>query len=161
MVSLADIRAAAASVLDPEIPVLTIEDLGVLRDVLWDDAGGAVVVITPTYSGCPAMTEISNDIKRALGEIGVREVRVETVLAPVWSTDWISDEGHTKLSAYGIAPPAPTRHDGPVPLTLASVRCPRCDSSDTRLITAFGSTACKALRKCRSCEEVFDHVKPF
>ncbi|SCC30026.1 ring-1,2-phenylacetyl-CoA epoxidase subunit PaaD [Pseudarthrobacter enclensis] len=161
MVNLEDIRTAAASVPDPEIPVLTIEDLGVLRDVAWDDAGGVVVVITPTYSGCPAMAEISNDIKSTLGHIGVHDVRVETVLAPAWSTDWISDEGRTKLSTYGIAPPAPTRRDGPVPLTLVSVRCPQCNSSDTKLITAFGSTACKALRKCRSCEEVFDHVKPY
>jgi ring-1,2-phenylacetyl-CoA epoxidase subunit PaaD len=138
--------------------VLTIEDLGVLRDVAVDSAGAVDVTITPTYSGCPAMDAIRQDIASALREGGFGDVRIRTVLAPAWTTDWISERGRRALEEFGIAPPAP-RGSGPVSLTLA-VRCPRCGSPDTRELSRFGSTACKALRQCRACGEPFDHVKP-
>ena len=155
---LARAREAAAAVLDPELPVLTIADLGVLRDVTVTDDGAVEVTITPTYSGCPAMEAIRHDVESALADAGFADVRVRTVLAPAWSTDWISDRGRAALLEYGIAPPGP-RGSGPVPLTLA-VRCPHCGSPDTRELSHFGSTACKALRQCRTCREPFDHVKP-
>jgi ring-1,2-phenylacetyl-CoA epoxidase subunit PaaD len=148
----------AGAVPDPELPVLTIADLGVLRGVDVTDDGAVEVTITPTYSGCPAMEVIRNDVEVALAEAGFAEVRVRTVLAPAWTTDWISDRGRAALREYGIAPPA-HRASGPVALTLA-VRCPRCGSLHTREISRFGSTACKALWQCRSCGEPFDHMKP-
>jgi ring-1,2-phenylacetyl-CoA epoxidase subunit PaaD len=147
----------AGGVLDPELPVLTIEDLGVLRGVDVTDDGAVEVTITPTYSGCPAMDVIRNDVEAALAEAGFAQVRVRTVLAPAWTTDWISDRGRAALQEYGIAPPT-RRGSGPVALTLA-VRCPLCGSLQTREISRFGSTACKALWQCRSCGEPFDHVK--
>ncbi len=151
--------AAAASVVDPEIRAVTIEELGILRDVSQDEATGRVTVtITPTYSGCPAMDVIRADIRRALGEAGYPEVAVETVLSPAWSTDMMSQSGRDKLAAAGIAPPTPTR-SGAIPLRL-TVRCPRCGSAETEEISRFGSTACKALWRCRSCAEPFDRVKP-
>jgi ring-1,2-phenylacetyl-CoA epoxidase subunit PaaD len=153
----ADARPVAGAVPDPEVPVLTIADLGVLRDVRVDDDGSVVVTITPTYSGCPAMDAIRADVVTALHEAGFGQVRVETVLSPAWTTDWMSEEGRRKLAGYGIAPPG-SRAGGPVRLTL-SVRCPRCGSPDTRELSRFGSTACKALWQCRSCSEPFDHFK--
>ena len=147
----------AAQVLDPELPVVTIEDLGILRDVTEDDQGRVHVQITPTYSGCPAMETIRTDLVEVLSQAGFRQVCVEFVLAPAWTTDWMTDSGREKLAAYGVAPPAP-RHDGPVPLAL-SVRCPQCGSLDTRESSRFGSTACKSLWVCRSCREPFDHFK--
>jgi ring-1,2-phenylacetyl-CoA epoxidase subunit PaaD len=152
--------AVAAQVLDPELPVVTIEDLGILRDVTEDDQRRVHVQITPTYSGCPAMETIRTDLIEALTETGYRRVCVEFVLSPAWTTDWLTEEGRAKLTAYGVAPPAPvTRGDGPVALTL-SVRCPQCGSPDTRESSHFGSTACKSLWVCRSCREPFDHFKP-
>jgi ring-1,2-phenylacetyl-CoA epoxidase subunit PaaD len=149
-------REVAGAVPDPELPVLTIADLGVLRDVTVD--GGVVeVTITPTYSGCPAMDAIRHDVAAALGAAGFRDVRVRTVLAPAWTTDWISDRGRAALAEYGIAPPG-RRAAGPVGVVLA-VRCPRCGSPETREVSHFGSTACKALWQCRACGEPFDHVK--
>jgi ring-1,2-phenylacetyl-CoA epoxidase subunit PaaD len=148
----------AAQVPDPELPVVTIEDLGILRDVTVDDQGRAHVMITPTYSGCPAMETIRADIVERLSDAGYRHVDVEFVLSPAWTTDWISDEGRARLEAYGVAPPAP-RGDGPVSLTF-SVRCPQCGSLDTRESSRFGSTACKSLWVCQSCREPFDHFKP-
>jgi ring-1,2-phenylacetyl-CoA epoxidase subunit PaaD len=150
MVSAVDV---AASVVDPEIRVLTIADLGVLRDVSVD-GDRVVVTITPTYSGCPAMDVIRTDIRRALAGAGYSDVEVRTSLSPAWSTDWISDAGRSKLAAAGIAPPGRAA----VPLRL-SVRCPRCGSPDTEELSRFGSTACKALWRCRACAEPFDHVK--
>ncbi len=147
----------AAQVLDPELPVVTIEDLGILRDVTEDDQGRVHVQITPTYSGCPAMETIRTDLVDVLSQAGFRQVCVEFVLAPAWTTDWMTDAGREKLAAYGVAPPEP-RHDGPVPLAL-SVRCPQCGSLDTRESSRFGSTACKSLWVCRSCREPFDHFK--
>jgi ring-1,2-phenylacetyl-CoA epoxidase subunit PaaD len=147
----------AATVVDPEIPVLTIEDLGILREVDVE-AGRAVVTITPTYSGCPAMDAIADDLRAALAPLGSVEVR--TQLAPAWTTDWMSDAGRRKLTEYGIAPPSGLAHApaGPVRLTLAT-RCPRCGSADTVQISRFGSTSCKALYECRACLEPFDYFK--
>lgn len=151
---------AAATVTDPEIPVLTIEDLGILRAAAATEAGSAVVVITPTYSGCPAMDAIAADLGAVLHEAGYHEVRIETALKPAWTTDWMTEEGKRKLREYGITPPsgsAPVR-TGPVRVGL-SVKCPRCDSLDTRELARFGSTACKALYQCRACLEPFDYFK--
>ncbi|WP_405092054.1 phenylacetate-CoA oxygenase subunit PaaJ [Micromonospora sp. NBC_01392] len=154
-----DPRAAVAAVVDPEIRVITIDELGILRAVEEEPATGRVVVtITPTYTGCPAMDVIRADISRALAAAGHPDAEVRTVYAPAWSTDWISDVGRAKLAAAGIAPPAPRGDDTVVPLTLA-VRCPRCGSPETTQVSRFGSTACKALWRCRSCAEPFDHLK--
>ena len=155
-------RAAAASVLDPEVPVLTIDDLGVLRGVELDDDGGVTVTVTPTYSGCPAMEAIEHDVAEAVRGAGFDPVTVRRVLSPAWTTDWMSAEGRRKLEDYGIAPPgAALPHHlagGPVALTL-SVRCPQCGSLDTRETSRFGSTACKSLWQCQACREPFDHFK--
>jgi ring-1,2-phenylacetyl-CoA epoxidase subunit PaaD len=149
--------AAAASVVDPEIRVITIEELGILREVVRDpETGRVTVTITPTYTGCPAMDVIRADIRRALSAAGHPDVEIRTVVTPAWSTDWISEAGRAKLAAAGIAPPLPAT--GPVRLTL-TVRCPRCGDPDTEEISRFGSTACKSLRRCRACREPFDHVK--
>jgi ring-1,2-phenylacetyl-CoA epoxidase subunit PaaD len=150
-------RAAAGAVRDPEVPVLTIADLGVLRDVTIGEDGTVEVTITPTYSGCPAMDAIRSDVDRALREVGFADVRVRTVLAPAWTTDWMTESGRAALARYGIAPPG--RHDGgPVALAL-TVKCPNCGSARTRELSRFGSTACKALWQCRDCSEPFDHFK--
>ena len=160
-----DARAVAETVTDPELPMLTLADLGVLRDVRTEDDGTVVVAITPTYSGCPAMGVMRADLVHALHRAGFRDVDVRTVLSPAWSTDWISDEGRQKLAAGGIAPPgtAPVRSPGPVPLQLGPPRrtavCPQCGSPDTAEQSEFSATACKALRRCRSCGEPFEHVK--
>lgn len=149
----------AAAVRDPEVPVLTIEDLGVLRDVVVHDDDRVVVTITPTYSGCPAVDAIRDDVVLALTGAGYDRVDVRTVLAPAWTTDWMTDAGRAKLHAYGIAPPTGrAAAQGPIRVRLG-VRCPRCGSLDTREITRFGSTACKALYECRACLEPFDHFK--
>jgi ring-1,2-phenylacetyl-CoA epoxidase subunit PaaD len=152
----AEVREAVAAVPDPELPVLTIADLGILRDVTVED-GRAVVTITPTYSGCPAMDAIRADVEAACAGVGVADVEVRTVLSPAWTTDWLSAEGARKLAEYGIAPPGP-RRAGPVALALA-VRCPQCGSPDTRETSRFSSTACKSLWTCRSCKEPFEHMK--
>jgi ring-1,2-phenylacetyl-CoA epoxidase subunit PaaD len=155
-------RQVAASVLDPELPMVTIEDLGILRDVAEDDQGRVHVTITPTYSGCPAMETIRADIVSTLELAGYLHVDVEFALSPAWSTDDLTDEGRRKLAEAGIAPPGPVRTGaagaGPTPLSL-SVRCPQCGSLDTRESSRFGSTACKSLWVCRSCREPFDHFK--
>ena len=153
-----DVRTVVAAVADPEIPVLTIDDLGMLRDVRVGEGGGVEVDLTPTYSGCPATEAIVADVERALHEAGHRDVRVRIVLAPAWTTDWMSDEGRRKLAAYGIAPPGRRAASGPVALTL-TVRCPQCGSPDTREVSRFGSTACKSLRVCNACLEPFDEFK--
>lgn len=148
----------AAKVTDPEIPVLTIEDLGVLRDVSFDGET-VVVTLTPTYSGCPAMDQMGDDVVLTLTAAGYRDVRVEFALRPVWSTDWMSEAGKRKLVEYGIAPPGPRPTSGPIPVQLG-VKCPRCGSLRTRTISQFGSTSCKALYECLSCLEPFDFFKP-
>ncbi len=161
MVTLAATRAmqAAASVPDPELPLVTIEELGILRSVSVDPATGRVTVeITPTYLGCPALDTIRADVVSALREAGYGDVAVTTVLSPAWSTDLITESGRAKLAAAGIAPPSPVGA-GPVALRL-SVACPHCGALDTEEISAFGSTACKALWRCRACREPFERVKP-
>jgi ring-1,2-phenylacetyl-CoA epoxidase subunit PaaD len=137
------ILAVLAGVADPEIPVISVVDLGIVRSVEPDR-----VVITPTYTGCPAAQVIERDIRDALDSAGYRHVRIETALSPAWTTDWISREGRAKLRAYGIAPP-----------TRAAVLCPQCGSAETEEISRFGSTPCKALWRCRACAEPFDLFK--
>ena len=148
----------AATVADPEIPVLTIEDLGVLRAVNIDNDGAITVTITPTYSGCPAMDAIRDDIITALAVQGHSNVRVNLVLSPAWTTDWMSAAGEAKLEEYGIAPPTGKAAAGKVSIGL-SVKCPQCSSLNTRELTRFGSTSCKALYVCQDCREPFDYFK--
>jgi ring-1,2-phenylacetyl-CoA epoxidase subunit PaaD len=148
---------AAASVVDPEIPVLTIADLGVLRGVAITERG-VEVAITPTYSGCPAMGVIALEVELALERAGIGPARVRTVLSPAWTTDWLTEAGREKLAAYGIAPPPRTSSRRAL-FGVECVICPRCGSSDTKLISEFGSTACKSLWRCRLCAEPFDHFK--
>ncbi|UXY28742.1 1,2-phenylacetyl-CoA epoxidase subunit PaaD [Streptomyces sp. HUAS TT20] len=165
----AELLELAGSVPDPELPVLSLQELGVVRAVHLRDTGAVEVELTPTYTGCPAVEAMSLDIERVLHEHGVREVTVRTVLTPAWSTDDISDEGRRKLREFGIAPPRERHEAGPVALALGPtrteadasdpVRCPHCGSADTELLSRFSSTACKALRRCRDCREPFDHFK--
>ena len=159
--SIEQVYAWLQEVPDPEIPVLSVVDLGVVRDVAWD-GDACVVVIMPTYSGCPAMREITEDIRQVLARHGIGEVRVETRLSPAWTTDWMSEKGRAALKDYGIAAPAQQaidisgisrRNAGP------AIECPRCGSRDTRLVSNFGSTSCKALYRCVSCREPFDYFK--
>lgn len=148
---------AAASVVDPEIPVLTIADLGVLRDVTVD--GDRVeVAITPTYSGCPAMNMIALEIEVALERAGFQHPKVRTVLSPAWTTDWMSEEGREKLRAYGIAPPQASNSRRAL-FGEQAVACPQCGSDATELLSEFGSTSCKALWRCKTCREPFDYFK--
>ncbi|MDA9425476.1 MULTISPECIES: 1,2-phenylacetyl-CoA epoxidase subunit PaaD [Bradyrhizobium] len=148
---------AAASVVDPEIPVLTIADLGVLRDVVLD-GDHVEVAITPTYSGCPAMNMIALEIELALERAGFHHSKVSTVLSPAWTTDWMSEEGRQKLRAYGIAPPQASSSRRAL-FGEQAVACPQCGSVNTELLSEFGSTSCKALWRCRSCREPFDYFK--
>jgi ring-1,2-phenylacetyl-CoA epoxidase subunit PaaD len=158
------VRAIAAAVPDPELPMLTLGDLGILREVSQDGAS-AVVWLTPTYSGCPALPEMSRDVAERLAAAGLPDVAVRTVLSPPWTTDWISAEGRRKLAEAGIAPPgpAPRREAGPVPLTLTAtrsqVRCPACGSAATTRAAAFGATACRDLYRCGACGEPFEHIR--
>lgn len=158
-------RSVAERVTDPELPTLTLADLGVLRRVEVTRDGTVVVSITPTYSGCPAMDAMRDDLRRALHDAGFDDVDVRTVLHPPWTTDWISGAGRAKLAEQGIAPPGTVarRAAGPVPLTLdvpvRQVPCPHCGSGDTELLSEFSATPCRSLRRCRSCAEPFEHVK--
>jgi ring-1,2-phenylacetyl-CoA epoxidase subunit PaaD len=147
-----------ARVVDPELRVLTLAELGIVRDVSTAD-GRVSVTITPTYAGCPAMEVIRTDIARSLAAAGYPDAEVRTRLAPAWSTDWISPSGRVKLAAAGIAPPGPAR---PVVLGMPApvLTCPRCGAAQTEEISRFGSTPCKALWRCRSCGEPFEAVKP-
>ena len=149
---------AAAQVCDPEIPVLTIADLGVLRGVEVAEDGTVEVAITPTYSGCPAMDVIGLDVELALARAGVDRARIRRVLSPAWTTDWMSQEGRAKLLAYGIAPPATTSSRRAL-FGDDGAACPRCGSERTEKISEFGSTACKSLWRCLACREPFDHFK--
>lgn len=147
-----------STVTDPEVPVLTILDLGIVRDVIIDNStlgdAGIEVVITPTYSGCPAMDMITMNIRLALIEHGYKNIKITSVLSPAWTTDWMSEEGKKKLKEYGIAAP-----DKRFSIAKDGVECPQCNSTDTKLISEFGSTACKALYKCNECKEPFDYFK--
>ena len=151
----------AATVVDPEIPVLSIADLGILRNVDVTD-NRVKVTITPTYSGCPAMDAIRDDVKTAFAKEGYTDVEVDLVLSPAWTTDWMTESGKQKLQEYGIAPPTghstAARHAGPIRLSLA-VKCPQCASLNTKELTRFGSTSCKALYVCQDCKEPFDYFK--
>src|SRR6201996_8866539 len=147
----------AAAVVDPEIPVLTIADLGVLRDVAVTD-GHVEVAITPTYSGCPAMNMIGLEIELALEREGFRRPKVRTVLSPAWTTDWMSEQGRQKLKAYGIAPPQAASSRRAL-FGVQQVACPQCGSTNTELLSEFGSTSCKALWRCKACREPFDYFK--
>jgi ring-1,2-phenylacetyl-CoA epoxidase subunit PaaD len=150
--------AALTGVRDPEIPVLSVVELGIVRDVRRDGEGRLEVTVTPTYSGCPATGVIAFDIRRALDGAGFPDARLSVAIAPPWTTDWISDSGRAKLREIGIAPPP---HAGKRALVAPdeTVACPRCGSADTELISRFGSTACKALHRCRDCLEPFDSFK--
>ena len=155
--TLARAREVAAAVVDPEIPVVTIEDLGILRDVAFE--GDTIVArLTPTYTGCPAVLAIEIDVEAALREAGFQHVRIERVLAPAWTTDEITETGRRKLREYGIAPPA-ARGKGALLFERETVACPRCGSAATSRISEFGSTACKALWRCEACREPFDYFK--
>jgi ring-1,2-phenylacetyl-CoA epoxidase subunit PaaD len=164
--AVAEVWAWLAEVPDPEIPVLSIVDLGIVREVAWSDTGGraeCVVTITPTYSGCPATAVIAESIVTALRDHGIADVRLETRIAPAWTTDWLSDAAKQKLHQYGIAPPARQviaigaigrgAHADP------AVDCPRCGSRRTQCVSQFGSTPCKAMYRCLDCLEPFDHFK--
>ncbi len=150
-------RLALDSVVDPEIPVLTIGDLGVLRGVTEQD-GAVEVTITPTYSGCPAMNMIAVEIDLALDRAGIPHRPVRTVLSPAWTTDWLTEAGRRKLTEYGIAPPVAGSSRRAL-FGVEQVACPRCGSADTRVLAEFASTSCKALWQCQACREPFDYFK--
>ncbi|MEH6764726.1 MAG: 1,2-phenylacetyl-CoA epoxidase subunit PaaD [Aequorivita antarctica] len=153
-----DLIPVLKTVSDPEIPVLSVLDLGVIREAI-EENGIVHIKLTPTYSGCPAMDVISDDLKKAFSEIG-KEAKVELILSPAWSTDWISEEGLHKMEEYGIARPLSESHDKDVLLgDKKLVKCPQCGSTNTHLVSQFGSTACKALFKCDDCQEPFDYFK--
>jgi ring-1,2-phenylacetyl-CoA epoxidase subunit PaaD len=152
--------AALALVPDPEVPALSVCDLGIVREVHADEAG-TQVVLTPTYSGCPATEVIAASVREALLGAGLGPVTVTQRLAPAWTTDWMSEAGRRKLRAYGIAPPeACASGSQAIRIRPRQLACPRCGSTDTERLSAFGSTACKALHRCLSCREPFEHFKP-
>jgi ring-1,2-phenylacetyl-CoA epoxidase subunit PaaD len=156
--------AVLATVLDPEVPVVSVVDLGIVREVI-DDGAALTVVVTPTYSGCPATEVIEQSIVEALDGAGLGPTRIDMRRAPAWTSDWISAAGRANLRAYGIAPPGPVDASQGValrfmPRTVAPLACPRCESMNTERLAAFGSTACKALWRCRACGEPFEHFKP-
>lgn len=152
-------RAAIAGVTDPEIPVLTLDDLGVIRDVVVTADGELEVAITPTYSGCPAMAAMALDLQAALASAGFPHARIRTVLSPAWTTDWMSPGGREKLRAYGIAPPAARSGRRALFGDDTPLSCPRCGSGHTSKLNEFGSTACKSLWRCEACREPFDAFK--
>ena len=149
------------TVMDPEVPVLSVVELGIVREVATTDDGGAVVTVTPTYSGCPAMREIETEIKRALEDQGIGPVTIRTTYSPAWTTDWISPESRAKLEAYGIAPPGLVEAGELIQLSrrAATVRCPYCKSVLTEQKSEFGSTACKSIWFCRECRQPFEQFK--
>lgn len=151
VISKSQIEEILDEVKDPEIPVISIADLGILRDVKVSEDGFIEVVITPTYTGCPAMMEIEREINNALKKEGINDFKITTVLSPAWSTDLMTEEGKARLKEYGIAPPNPTNEE--------DIECPNCGSRNTKLLSQFGSTACKSLFKCNDCLEPFDYFK--
>ena len=147
-----------STVSDPEVPVLTIMDLGIVRDVIINspsEDGGIEIIITPTYTGCPAMDMISMNIRLALMEHGFNNIKITSVLSPAWTTDWMSEEGKRKLKEYGIAPPKGNAGT----IAADGIECPQCHSFNTKLLSEFGSTACKSLYQCQDCKEPFDYFK--
>lgn len=156
--------AVLGSVADPEVPALSVVDLGLVREVTDPgDGGGLAVVVTPTYSGCPATEQINEAISRALEDDGLGPVSVSLRRAPAWTTDWMSEAGRERLRAYGIAPPGRCRDaaaGAPIHIVARGVSCPRCGSAQTERLSAFGSTACKAMYRCLACREPFEHFKP-
>ena len=151
---------------DPEVPAVSVCDLGIVRDVIESVDGGLEIVLTPTYSGCPATEVIAHDVVTAIDAAGLGPARASLRRAPAWTTDWISAEGRAKMLAYGIVPPGPARADGAVPmrfigrgLAAPQLACPRCGSMNTERLAAFGSTACKATYRCLACREPFEHFK--
>ena len=157
MSTLDEIRVLAGSIPDPEMPALTIGDLGILRDVRLSAAGAVVVDITPTYSGCPALDVIREDVEQSIRRQGFSDVTVRVVLAPAWTTDWMTDAGRRKLEEYGIAPPR--ARDANLQLLELAVTCPICRSAHTGEVSHFGSTQCQAVRRCAGCGETFPHFK--
>jgi ring-1,2-phenylacetyl-CoA epoxidase subunit PaaD len=166
-----NIWAVLADVPDPEVPAVSVRDLGIVRDVIAADdasfADGMDIVLTPTYSGCPATEVIEQSVLQAIDAAGLGPVRVRLQRAPAWTTDWITPQGRDKLRAYGIAPPGAAAPVGGTPLrfyargsSMPSLQCPRCNSFHTEQLAAFGSTACKSLYRCLSCKEPFEHFKP-
>jgi ring-1,2-phenylacetyl-CoA epoxidase subunit PaaD len=143
---------------DPEIPVLSVVDLGIVRDAIFENQTW-IITITPTYSGCPALQVMETDIKSKLKEKGIEDVQVRTILSPSWTTDWLSDKGKIKLHEYGIAPPENEIDKSVLFAEPTIVPCPKCNSRDTRMISQFGSTACKAQYQCNECKEPFDYFK--
>jgi ring-1,2-phenylacetyl-CoA epoxidase subunit PaaD len=156
-----DVWAILDTVKDPEVPVLSVVELGIVRDVAVDDAGAVTVTVTPTYSGCPAILVIEQDIAAALHAAGIADARVTTTFSPPWTTEWIPLEARAKLKAYGIAPPGRAETGGLVQLMRArqSAACPYCDSRDTEVRSEFGSTACKSVNWCNSCRQPFEEFK--
>ena len=157
-----EILAVLDTVMDPEVPVLSVRELGIVRDVSIDAGGAVVVTVTPTYSGCPAIRVIEQDIEHALHDAGIADVRIETVYSPAWTSDWIPAEARAKLKAYGIAPPSPSVTGGDLVQLLRAPRtpqCPYCDSRHTEVRSEFGSTACKSICWCRSCGQPFEEFK--
>ncbi len=153
------IKQLLSEIPDPEIPVISIIDLGILRDVKWN-GDACNIVITPTYSGCPAMKVIEKNILEKLHGVGIQNIHIELTYSPAWTTDWISDTAKEKLRAYGIAPPQHSSVDKAVLLGKErQLPCPLCNSKNTELISQFGSTACKALYRCKDCKEPFDYFK--
>jgi ring-1,2-phenylacetyl-CoA epoxidase subunit PaaD len=149
-----------SNVPDPEVPVLSVLDLGIVRDVITQDDGSLEVVITPTYTGCPAMDMIATNIRMELIANGYQQPKITTVLSPAWTTDWMSEEGKLKLREYGIAPPLPKQQACKQELfSVEAIQCPRCNSYHTARVSEFGSTACKALYRCLDCKEPFDYFK--
>ncbi|MDR3680527.1 MAG: phenylacetate-CoA oxygenase subunit PaaJ [Flavipsychrobacter sp.] len=149
-------------VTDPEVPVLTILDLGIVRDIIIGDRNGATaikVIITPTYSGCPAMDVIAINIRMALASHGIHHIEIENQISPAWTTDWMTEEGKQKLKAYGIAPPNRKAYQALGLFEEDEITCPRCGSDNTQMVSNFGPTSCKALYKCLSCFEPFEHFK--
>jgi ring-1,2-phenylacetyl-CoA epoxidase subunit PaaD len=162
--TLETVRELASRVTDPEMPMLTLEDLGVLRGVEVDDGGAVVVTITPTYSGCPAMATMRDDLVHVLRDHGYDDVAIKISLHPAWSSDWITARGRRSLTEHGISAPGPAPHrGGPIALSLTPTRrvltCPRCGCDRVELTSEFGATACKAIYRCTACLEPFDHVK--
>jgi ring-1,2-phenylacetyl-CoA epoxidase subunit PaaD len=155
------VLAVLDTVMDPEVPVLSVRELGIVRDVRVDANGAVTVVVTPTYSGCPAIRIIEQDIVSALHDAGIAQARIETVYSPAWTTDWIPDTARAKLKAYGIAPPTAVAPTDLVQLLRVprTPQCPYCDSRDTEVRSEFGSTACKSICWCRSCGQPFEEFK--